>query len=293
MWACYNYNHDDFFYLLILICLIVFLAVNFLSFKLLSKIVDGKNKIALADKEFSRKTKECFDKIANSYNLVEAGRISLGIYHDLANILTSSNLALHDILSNTGNRFSLESLLRRAICINNRANDLIKSFKGQCQSGGKRYVFYLSEEIKKSLLILNYYFIKDNVELDLRIINNVKIFGDSVKFGQAIVNVISNALESFSDNSSLKKVFIKLETRGGEVFLSIKDTGVGISRDNLVNIFNPFFSLKINSGKEHCGIGLSLVRRIVENDFFGKISVKSDPGVGSEFIIILPIDCSG
>lgn len=277
---------------LLVACLLVFLVLNFSYFKLLSKIIDNKNKKRIIREEFARQKEEYFSKITESYNLIEASKISLGIYHDLANILTALNLVLYEVSNNLEDPLKLKKLIERAECINQRANNLIKSFKHQCRREGIREVFSLSEEMKKSLLMLNFSFIKNKIELDLKIKENVNIFGDAIRFGQALINLISNAVESFSDDSFSRKIFLVLETSGDNIFISVQDNGRGISFDSLKNIFNPFFSLKkkdfSDSNNEHCGIGLSLAKKIIEDEFSGKISVESVLGQGSKFIIILP-----
>ncbi|MDD3711229.1 MAG: HAMP domain-containing sensor histidine kinase [Patescibacteria group bacterium] len=277
---------------LLIACLLVFLVLNFSYFKLLSRIIDNKNKKRIIREEFARQKEEYFSKITESYNLIEASKISLGIYHDLANILTALNLVLYEVSNNLEDPLKLKKLIEQAECINQRANSLIKSFKHQCRREGIREVFSLSEETKKSLLMLNFSFIKNKIELDLKIKENVNIFGDAIRFGQALINLISNAVESFSDDSFSRKIFLVLETSGDNIFISVQDNGRGISFDSLKNIFNPFFSLKKKDfsdlNNEHCGIGLSLAKKIIEDEFSGKILVESVLGQGSKFTIILP-----
>jgi signal transduction histidine kinase len=77
-----------------------------------------------------------------------------------------------------------------------------------------------------------------------------------------------------------------IQTNGGYV-LSVADTGVGMSDEIKQKIFNPFFSTK-NKGNG-TGLGLLMVQNIV-NGHGGFLKVISQPGVGSEFKIYLPID---
>ncbi|MFA5644057.1 MAG: HAMP domain-containing sensor histidine kinase [Patescibacteria group bacterium] len=289
LWSCYNYYKNDHFFSLFLICLVGLSAINFLSFCLLAKLKDNKNKLKKLEADFSDKIKECFEKIADSYNLIEASRISLGVYHDLANILTTSSLLLNEVSENIGNNSKIEGLIKRFIYINNRAVNLLKSFKKQCQKGGEKKIFSLSEEIKRSLIILNFYFIKNNIELELKIRDNIKISGDSIKFSQIVTNLISNAIESFPKNNKDKKIIVILEKKEDKIELIIKDNGVGISSANLKKIFDPFFSSKNSSETQHCGIGLSLVKTAVEVDFKGEISVSSILGEGTKFRLLFPI----
>lgn len=283
LWACYNYYHHGCFLLLFLVCSIAVSFVNFLFFYLLSRVFDSNKKLRGVQENFSSKIDECFKKIAVSYNMVEASRVSLGIYHDLSSILTASNLALHEISSNYDDKKKLESLIRKNVYINQRANNLIKSFKSQCQKNGEKINFCLSSEIKKTLLILNFYFIKNNIRLDLNLRDDLMVFGDPIKFGQTIINLINNAIESFSEESKSRVIGVSLEREVDRIVIKISDNGVGISPENLEKIFEPFFSLKNEHTNKHCGVGLALVKRIMEDDFGGKIEVFSKLKEGTTF----------
>ncbi len=287
-WSCYNYQSGYYFLVIILFCLIALLLFNFISFCFLAKIVDKNRSLKKIERDFSKKIEECFGKMSESYNLVEASRVSLGVYHDLANILTASSLALEEVSNNFDNHKKLRNLIKKSVFINERAVNLLRSFKRQCQKDGEKNIFSLSKEIKQSLAVLNFYFIKNNIELVLKIKDNIEIFGDSIKFSQIIVNLISNAIESFPAGGENKKITVCLEGVNGNIVFSVEDNGSGIDNDTLSLIFEPFFSLKKEFKDGHCGIGLALVKKIIEEDFSGKILVQSFLGEGSKFEVILP-----
>lgn len=289
-WSCYNYQGNYFFGVIFLFCLIALFLINFISFYFLAKIVDRNNCFKRIEQDFSNKMEECFKKIAESYNLVEASRISFGVYHDLANILTASSLALEEVSNNFDNHNKLRNLIKRSIFINKRAVDLLRSFKRQCQKDGEKNNFSLSKEIKRSLSVLNFYFIKNNIELVLKIKDNIEIFGDSIKFSQVVTNLISNAIESFPVKKESKKIVVSLEKSDINIVFSVRDNGSGIDGENLFFIFEPFFSLKKEFKEGHCGIGLALVKKIIEEDFSGEILVQSSLGQGSTFQITFPFN---
>lgn len=86
---------------------------------------------------------------------------------------------------------------------------------------------------------------------------------------------------------------ITVSTRGGgnEIVLAVKDNGKGIERKYQNKIFKKFY--RVPNGEQTSargfGLGLAFVKRIVQSHH-GKISVKSEPGVGSEFSIFLPVN---
>lgn len=112
---------------------------------------------------------------------------------------------------------------------------------------------------------------------------------DSIE--RIILNLISNAIK-FSKENGLIEVYIKCNDT---VNIIIKDNGIGIEPNNLEKVFDRFEQVKNNDKKNGSGIGLSLVRSLVEMNN-GIIKVKSKIGIGTEFIIsledkILENDC--
>jgi signal transduction histidine kinase len=97
---------------------------------------------------------------------------------------------------------------------------------------------------------------------------------------QALLNLIKNAQAAMPNGGSLK---IKTEKTDTDILISVYDTGVGISEENLSKIFEPFFTTKETGS----GLGLTLVFKIIR-EHLGEISVKSRKGEGTCFTISLP-----
>lgn len=98
---------------------------------------------------------------------------------------------------------------------------------------------------------------------------------------QAILNLVKNALAAMPGGGKLR---LSADRFDEEVRLSVADTGVGISEDDLPKIFEPYFTTKENG----TGLGLTITFKIVrEHD--GEISVTSRPGQGSTFMVSLPV----
>jgi signal transduction histidine kinase len=98
------------------------------------------------------------------------------------------------------------------------------------------------------------------------------------------MNLLLNAVEAVGNNGSLTIATDMVVGADGarRLKISIQDTGMGITPDNLAHLFEPFFTTKKNG----TGLGLSITRRIVE-EHRGVIEVESEPGRGSTFIISL------
>ncbi len=83
---------------------------------------------------------------------------------------------------------------------------------------------------------------------------------------------------------------VSSQRRDGWIVIAVRDQGVGIEPDRLPHIFDPFYSRRAD-GSKGVGLGLSIVRTIVEN-FGGRVEVTSEAGQGSVFSVFLP-DAAG
>ena len=131
------------------------------------------------------------------------------------------------------------------------------------------------------VLLKNQY--KNRIELIQNYQENLPfIAGNPGRINQVFLNIINNSIDAIEGEGE-----ITLTTREVEngVEISIKDNGPGMGKEVLEHIFEPFYTTKqVGKGT---GLGLSISYGII-NDHNGKISVNSEPGKGSEFIVILP-----
>ena len=110
---------------------------------------------------------------------------------------------------------------------------------------------------------------------------------DMAKIQQVLYNLTDNAIK-FSHHDSV----IKIETseKKNKVFVSVKDSGIGIPKEDLKLIFDRFYKSDASRGKDKkgTGLGLSITKEIIQSHD-EHINVISTPGVGSEFIFSLPL----
>jgi PAS domain S-box-containing protein len=111
------------------------------------------------------------------------------------------------------------------------------------------------------------------------------VYLDVAMWEKIVLNLLSNAFKYTLTGS----IVISLTTENGEVLLKVKDTGVGIPPDELPKMFQRFHRVENVAGRtyEGTGIGLSMVSELVKLHG-GKISVQSEPGQGTEFIVAIP-----
>ncbi|WP_298845862.1 sensor histidine kinase [Clostridium sp.] len=110
---------------------------------------------------------------------------------------------------------------------------------------------------------------------------------DGDKIERIILNLLSNALK-FTDRGG--QIYVTVSDKVDNIEISVRDTGIGIREDKKEMIFGRFMQVDktLKRNNEGTGIGLSLVKSFVELHE-GKIILKSQPNIGSEFIIILPV----
>lgn len=113
----------------------------------------------------------------------------------------------------------------------------------------------------------------------------LEVRSDAAKLRQVVVNLVSNAVKYTEAGS----VTVELSERPEGIEISVRDTGVGIPRDQQERIFEPFRQVQSPNTRTvgGTGLGLSVSRRLVEL-LGGQIEVSSDPGAGSTFTVRLP-----
>lgn len=109
---------------------------------------------------------------------------------------------------------------------------------------------------------------------------------DIQKFKSILTNLLSNAIKY---NKKYGRVFINVTSDGVSMFISIKDTGIGIPRDQMKHIYEPFNRCGMNiSNIEGTGMGMTITKCYVEA-MRGEINISSEYGVGTEVVISFPL----
>jgi two-component system NtrC family sensor kinase len=170
-----------------------------------------------------------------------------------------------------------------------RIRDMVISLRNfsRLDQAGKKAVD-IHEGIDSTLVILNNR-LKQNIEV-------IKDYGEiplvecyPAPINQVFMNILSNAIDVLLETKELshKEITVKTElTLSQHIRVKIQDNGPGISQDILDKIFDPFFTTKpVNQGT---GLGLAICYQIIEKHH-GTIQVSSELGVGTEFIVEIPV----
>ncbi|MGL5805862.1 MAG: sensor histidine kinase [Xenococcaceae cyanobacterium] len=166
-----------------------------------------------------------------------------------------------------------------------RISELVCSMKSYSHlDRGARQIIDVHEGLEDTLRLFSYK-IKRAVEIRRNYDKSIpKILAYGSELNQVWTNLIDNAIDAMNETGVLE---IVTSNYGDRIKVQIIDSGAGISPEIQSRIFEPFFTTKaVGKGS---GLGLEMVRRIVENRHQGTISVNSKPG-RTEFAVCLPVE---
>lgn len=125
-----------------------------------------------------------------------------------------------------------------------------------------------------------------NVELHYENLPEVEVYADPLRLRQVFTNIIENAIKY---NVSNGKVFVSIKEEEHNYIVQVKDTGIGIKKEDIDKIFDRFYRADKSRKREvgGAGLGLSICKWIIESHG-GYIKVDSEYGIGSTFSIFLP-----
>lgn len=144
--------------------------------------------------------------------------------------------------------------------------------------------FSLDEQIRKSILLLEHFWVEKNIDLDINL-EQITYWGDENLLQQVWINLIHNAIKFSYQNGTVRIILTKKDEN---IQLKVIDYGVGIEEPNKELIFKRFYKSDKSRTGEGNGLGLVIVKKIVELHN-GKINYTSSLGHGSQFIVELKI----
>lgn len=209
------------------------------------------------------------------------------ISHELRTPLTNLTLHLEAIQDQIieANEENIEILLGEV----KRLNDLVTNLKKTFDDNSE-FIRVQKQEINLSKLLKNIgdslkpRFLKHNINFIEKIEDNVTIKSDADKLRQIMYNLLTNAIKAIGSNGEIRLI---LKTDKKNIYISVKDNGVGIEKEKLNLIFDRFYRIDDarNTKSNGHGLGLSITKTFVQA-LKGQIDVKSKIKHGSTFTII-------
>lgn len=228
------------------------------------------------------------EKTMHLYKFAEFGRMTSGLFHDLVNPLTAVYLNLENLKKKGDTKvlFHIDNALKNI----ERVKDIITAGRAQIQKQEISTTFSIEDEITRALQMLSFKAKKANVVFDVIPYSTAEMYGSSLKFYRLIICLISNAIDAYKSvtcDKNNRKIVIAFCQKDHLIRILIQDWGCGIKEQHKEKIFDPFFTTK--NAEEGTGIGLSICKEIIEKDFNGSITVKSEEGKGATFAIDFPV----
>lgn len=286
-------------FVLSLIILLVFAVTVYVPLK---KITAGANEYAAGNLEYhiDVTTHDEMGYLAATLNYMsdEINKMEeyqrnfiANVSHDFRSPLTSIKGYLEAIIDGTIPPELYEKYLTRVIAETERLNKLTQSMLTLNTLDSKGYLsrsnFDINRVIKDTAASFEGICGGKNINFDLTFSDNIQmVYADLGKIQQVMYNLIDNAIKfSYCDST----IYIQANTQYEKVFVSVKDTGIGIPKDSIKKIWERFYKTDLSRGKDKkgTGLGLAIVREIIQSHG-ENIDVISTEGVGTEFIFSLP-----
>lgn len=220
-------------------------------------------------------------QLAHSGSLSAVGQIAASIAHEIRNPITTLK-GFTQLLKVAATEDSV-----RYISVIEDEIERMESILGEMlvlskPSEKKKSLFSLEVLVGDMVSILSPKALMDGIEViqQTKVNTTPLLFGDSDKMKQVLLNLFKNALESMQVGGKLS---ILLSENDDKLVLSITDTGKGMTRHQVSQVFMPFFSSKPGG----TGLGLPFVLKTVE-DHGGTIAVESQIGIGTKFTLTFP-----
>lgn len=256
--------------------------------------VDRKDEIGELTESFNfmlqglRENKRLEERLREAEHLSAVGELSRSIAHEIRNPLNFISLSIDHIREkyppsvhkDAENFDALLSSMKQEI---RRLNRLVSDFLDY----GKPLKLNIQRTQVERMLddvveIIRAKAAGEGVEIKKQYEFSPDIMVDPELMKTCIMNVLTNAFQAMPEGGTLT---IRTGRDDGRFVLSVADTGVGVERENLSKVFEPFYTTK-NTG---LGLGLATTKRIVE-EHGGKIEIRSEGGAGSDVIISLPLN---
>ncbi len=150
----------------------------------------------------------------------------------------------------------------------------------------KHEIFHINELIFRTILMFGNRLEKRNIEVEGLDCDNVSVYGDRDLIGQVVYNLTENAVKFVNTGGTIS---IRLEETKDTTIFAIRNTGPGISEEELPKIFGRFYKSDFSRSQDKTGLGLGLdiIRKILKLHN-ARISVSSEENVFTEFIVSFP-----
>jgi signal transduction histidine kinase len=239
---------------------------------------------------------QVYERVKERDRLAAIGEMAAGLAHEIRNPLGAIKGAAQLLVGPDGEPLDLADsgeflhiIIEEVDRLNNVVTQFLDYARLERTEPAEKNDLDLNEVVQKTVHLLENDEAADNVTIDMRLDDLLPpVSGDPEQLRQVFLNLGLNALQSMRDRGGTLEIITTRRRRsrlgyGSFSEVRFRDTGVGIERDALKNLFIPFYTTKVRG----TGLGLAISERIV-SQHGGTIEVRSNPGKGSTFSVFLP-----
>lgn len=221
--------------------------------------------------------------LQQSEKLASLAQMGAGVVHEVNTILTSIKLFLEMFGARKTNTPKDNENINLMLEEINQAEKLTARFLNFTKSESPEHIkIDIRKIIQRSLEAFGPKFKKNNINVSTGFKNEViEILGDSLEIEEVFLNLFTNSIEAMPKGGVLA---VSFEVKEKKAVLIISDTGIGINKEDITKVFNPFFTTKPHGS----GLGLAIVYRIIEKHK-GAIRITSEKDKGANVRIELPL----
>lgn len=260
-------------------------ASLFFGLALLSAGIAGAVVIFLNQRRHVEACTALEERVRRSQRLASLGNLAAGVAHEVRNPLNAIALGIQRLKKEFIPKENKEAYEKFIEVIRGevvRLNGIVDRLLELARPSKALFVSCDASQLTAEVLaLIKGEFEAKGIQLKADIPSaSFAIIADGPKLKQALMNMLLNALQATPAGGT---VTVTLEQRKGECRLEVKDTGPGIDPDKLEQIFDPYFTTK----EKGMGLGLYVAQEIVQ-EHGGRLEVKSQPGQGASFILVIP-----
>lgn len=260
-------------------------------------LMDERN---VLEQRISERTKELLateeSRRLETERVILFGRLSQGLFHDLMNPLSTLSLFVENMNINENNSAETKKIIQGMIHTSRRMNSFMASVK-RCLETDRYSVDNEKADIRAEIMIavdvLAYKARMAEVEIRVKTFESITLPIHPVRLHQVFLNLISNAIDACTQGQASRlsinqssEVEISVTKHHSNVHITVTDNGCGINKKFKENLFKE----QVTDKKTGSGMGLMTVRKIIEDELKGTITVASSEGGGKTiFHIVVPL----
>ncbi|MDD2376333.1 MAG: HAMP domain-containing sensor histidine kinase [Clostridia bacterium] len=226
------------------------------------------------------------DVIVKQGQLVSIGELAGGVAHDINTPISAIKTGIQMLTEMYAPRDETEKeLLFRMTNCTEKIIKIVNSMRNQIRNLGsdQKIDFKVSEVINDIKIIAYNEIQKSKCELNIKIEDDLSVYGDPTKLGQVFTNLILNAIQAYDGKGGKIEITV-IKAPSNKILISVRDYAGGIPERIKEFVFKNILTTKGTNGT---GLGLYLAYSVIKGEFSGEITFESAEGQGTTFYIVL------